>query len=60
MVLTTTWYTYDSHFYQQTDSISVEGLKSMALEELHLVERIYQNIHKKSFDIIKRNKEIWF
>ena len=36
LVLTTTWYIFNSQFYQQTDGIAVGGLPSLTTAEIHM------------------------
>ena len=38
LVLTTTWYTFNSHFYQQTDGIAMEGSASSTTTESYMQE----------------------
>ena len=36
LVLTTTWYTFDSQFYQQTDGITMGGPATSATAEIYI------------------------
>ena len=36
VVLTTTWYTFNSQFYQQTDGVAIGGLASSTTAEIYM------------------------
>ena len=36
LVLTLTWYTFNSHFYQQTDGVAIGGSKSLTTTEIYM------------------------
>ena len=49
LVLTTTWYTYNSQFHQQTDGIAMGGPASSTSAEIYMQAHIYSTTPSKSF-----------
>ena len=55
LVLTTTWYAFNSQLYQQTDGVAMGGLASSTTAEIYMLTKLLQYLRHYTLQKFKNN-----